>query len=117
MFKNMKVTLIISSLVGGGAEKVCVNIANGLAEIGWNVDLVILNLKDSSYLFNVSKNVNLVELKVNHARYATFSLLKYISFRMPFFTVLTVMFDLSPMPSFVKINVFFLNISGDANNA
>lgn len=78
MFKNMKVTLIISSLVGGGAEKVCVNIANGLAEIGWNVDLVILNLKDSSYLFNVSKNVNLVELKVNHARYATFSLLKYI---------------------------------------
>ncbi len=78
MPQNMKVTLIISSLVGGGAEKVCVNIANGLAKIGWNVDLVLLNLKKSSYLFNVSENVNLVELKVNHARYATFSLLKYI---------------------------------------
>jgi glycosyltransferase involved in cell wall biosynthesis len=74
----MKITLIISSLVGGGAEKVCVNIANGLAKKGWSVDLVVLNLKNSSYLFNVSKNVNLVELKVNHARYAIFSLLKYI---------------------------------------
>ena len=28
-------------------------------------------------IFYVSENVNLVELKVNHARYATFSLLKY----------------------------------------
>ena len=45
----MKVTLIISSLVGGGAEKVCMNIANGLAEIGWNVDLVLLNLKKLEY--------------------------------------------------------------------
>tara|TARA_B100001057_G_scaffold367089_1_gene370455 strand:- start:1048 stop:2178 length:1131 start_codon:yes stop_codon:yes gene_type:complete len=76
--KNLKVTLIISSLAGGGAEKVCVNVANGLAKIGWNVDLVVLNLKNSTYLFNVSKNVNLVELKVNHTRYAMYSLLKYI---------------------------------------
>ena len=110
MPQNMKVTLIISSLAGGGAEKVCVNIANGLAKIGWNVDLVLLNLKKSSYLFNVSENVNLVELKVNHARYATFSLLKYIYKNKPnlflaFNYELTVL--ISSSLKFTRILIFF----------
>ena len=39
-----KVTLIIDSLRGGGSQRVCVCIANGLIKSGWDVDLVILNL-------------------------------------------------------------------------
>ena len=44
MNSNKKITLMISSLSGGGAEGVCVNIANSFAKRGWQVDLVILNL-------------------------------------------------------------------------
>jgi len=71
------------SLRGGGAQRVCVNIANGLIELGWKVDLVILNLNDQNYLDQLSKKVNLVELNVNHVRYSSVSLLKYIYKKKP----------------------------------
>ena len=45
-----KVTLIISSLTGGGAESVCVSIANSFADSGWKVDLVVLNVVVGSQL-------------------------------------------------------------------
>ena len=48
--KNKKIVLLSSSLAGGGAEGVCVNIANNLARLGWNVDLLVLTLKDEAYL-------------------------------------------------------------------
>ena len=40
---------MISSLSGGGAESVCISIANSFANNGWNVDLVILNLNDDAF--------------------------------------------------------------------
>lgn len=73
-----KITFVISSLAGGGAEKVCVNIANGLASQGWNVTLMVLNLKNSVFHTNVNKNVNFVVLDVNNARYAFLPIYKYI---------------------------------------
>lgn len=75
---NKRVTFLISSLAGGGAEGVCVNVANGLAEQGWQVDLVVLHLNNAAYHDRVSDKVNLVVLDVNHARYAGLPLLKYI---------------------------------------
>jgi glycosyltransferase involved in cell wall biosynthesis len=72
-----KITLIISSLTGGGAEGICVNIANNFANNGWKVDLVVLNLNDEDYLDRVSANVNLVDLNVNHTRNSFIPLLKY----------------------------------------
>jgi glycosyltransferase involved in cell wall biosynthesis len=75
---NKKVTFLINSLAGGGAEGVCVNVANGFAEQGWQVDLVILNLNNAVYRDRVSDKVNLVILNINHARYAGVPLLKYI---------------------------------------
>lgn len=73
-----KITLLISSLAGGGAEGVCVNVANGLAECGWQVDLVVLHTNNAAYLERVSQKVNLVVLGVNHARNAPLPLLLYI---------------------------------------
>lgn len=73
-----KATLLISSLAGGGAEGVCVTVANGLVEKGWQIDLVILHTKNAVYLNNLSHRVNLVVLNVNHARQASVPLLKYI---------------------------------------
>ncbi|GHY57124.1 putative glycosyl transferase family 1 [Vibrio cholerae] len=81
--KNKKITLFISSLAGGGAEGVCVNVANGLADHGWQVDLVVLHTNNSAYLKRVSRKVNLVVLGVNHARHAPLPLLRYIRQRKP----------------------------------
>ena len=76
--KKKKIVLISSSLAGGGAEGVCVNIANGLANKGRNVDLLVLNLKDEAYLNRLSKKVNLVILGSNNTKYSILSLLRYI---------------------------------------
>ena len=57
---NKKITILISSLSGGGAEGVSVNVANSFARDGWTVDLVVLHLKNASYLDRVSEKVNLV---------------------------------------------------------
>lgn len=75
---NKKITLFINSLNGGGAENVCVSLANGLAEIGWEVDLLLLNLNSSDYIGRVDNNVNVVVLGVNHTRGALFYVFKYL---------------------------------------
>jgi len=80
---NKKVTFLISSLAGGGAEGVCVNIANGLAEQGWQVDLVVLHLNNAAYHDRVSDKVNLVVLGVNHARYAFNPIRQYLKANQP----------------------------------
>lgn len=78
MYSTKRITLIISSLSGGGAEGICVNIANSLANIGWQVDLVVLNLNNEVYLDRISNKVKLVVLNVNHTRYSFVPLLKYL---------------------------------------
>jgi glycosyltransferase involved in cell wall biosynthesis len=78
MNSNNNITFLISTLSGGGAEGVCVGIANKFAESGWNVDLVVLNLKNEAYLDRLSDKVNLVVLNTNHARFSSIPILKYI---------------------------------------
>ena len=73
-----KISLIINSLAGGGAEGVCVSVANSFANNGYEVDLIILNLNNEVYLDRLSKKVNLIVLQVNHARYSFLPLLKYL---------------------------------------
>lgn len=69
---------LVSSISGGGAEAVCLNIANGLAERGWNVDLLVLHAAENSYITRLSDKVNLVDLKAKRARYAAPALVWYI---------------------------------------
>lgn len=73
-----KITLLISSLAGGGSESVCVTLANSFINHGWKVDLIVLNLNNEVFLNYLSKKVNLIILKKKHARYSFFSLLNYI---------------------------------------
>lgn len=75
---SKKITILISSLSGGGAEGVCVNIANGLADNGWQVDLLVLHTHNAAYVDLISQKVNLAVLGVNHARLASLPLLRYI---------------------------------------
>ena len=60
-----KITLLISSLAGGGSESVCVTLANSFVNHGWKVDLIVLNLNNEVFLNYLSKKVNLVILKKN----------------------------------------------------
>src|SRR5690606_41284854 len=55
-------TLFRSSLAGGGAERSMLNLAHGLADCGYAVDLVLAQAK-GPYLGSVHKAVRLVDLK------------------------------------------------------
>ena len=48
------ITFFLSSLSGGGTENVCVNLANSLIESGWDVSLVVLNLKNADFIDKLS---------------------------------------------------------------
>jgi len=63
-------TFVIMSLAGGGAEHVCVSIANGLTKRGWKVSLIVVTLKDAVYLGDINENVKIYDLNADHARYA-----------------------------------------------
>lgn len=78
MDSKNKISFIISSLSDGGAEGICVSIANSFAENGWQVDLVVLNLDNEVYLDRISKNVNLIVLDISHSRFSFISLSKYL---------------------------------------
>ncbi len=65
--RRSRIMLLCNSLNGGGAERMMVYIANGLADKGFEVDLVVLRLQ-GPYVSLVSPSVNLIELKYNRAR-------------------------------------------------
>jgi glycosyltransferase involved in cell wall biosynthesis len=95
-FDNKKVTFLIHSLRWGGAEGVCINVANGLAEQGWQVDFLVMHLNNSEYLHRLSNKINVVVLSVHHARYSGFALLKYIYQQKPK-TVIVFNYELAVM--------------------
>lgn len=75
---NKSITFLIRSLNGGGAEGVCVNLANSISERGWDVKLVLLCLENEELFRQLSEKVKVEILGKKHARTAFFSLLKYV---------------------------------------
>lgn len=65
---NFKLSIITSSLAGGGAEKIAVNLANHYAELGYTIDLVTFNAK-GEYIEQLSSLVELVDLKIKPVRF------------------------------------------------
>lgn len=78
MNQNNKITFLINSLCGGGAERVCVTIANGFSEQGWNVKLLTLNLDGEVYRKRLLPKVVLETLNYRHARTSTLRLLYWL---------------------------------------
>lgn len=72
-----KVTLYIPSMNGGGAERVMLTLANGLAEKDIQVDL-LLNRVEGPYLKDVSKKVNIVNLNTSRTLRSILPLSKYL---------------------------------------
>ena len=78
LMSNKKVTFFISSLNGGGAEGVCINLANALSKRGWNITIVILNLTNAEYKNRIEDGVELISLNVSNSRYAFFKIRKLL---------------------------------------
>ncbi len=74
---NTSITFISSSLRGGGAEKVSVNLANSFSNKGYKINFVVLNLINAVHQGSLDKNIKLTNLNVNHARTSFSSILKY----------------------------------------
>lgn len=66
--------LITTNLGGGGAENVCVTVANALVKKGWEVNIVVLNLNEFVFDARFDKRIKIWDLKVKHARNSFFAL-------------------------------------------
>ncbi|KZN58243.1 hypothetical protein N473_05740 [Pseudoalteromonas luteoviolacea CPMOR-1] len=76
--QKKSVTLLISSLGGGGAERVCATIASALAQRGWDVTLLTLNDHKMTLAADIDEKVKLKNLGVDKARSAVFPLVRYL---------------------------------------
>lgn len=77
-----KLTFFLSSLLGGGAERVFITIANNFASKGRNVDLVVANGK-GPYLNEISPLVNVVDLSCEQTFMSIKQLTLYLNNRKP----------------------------------
>jgi len=73
----MKVALFLPSLNGGGAERVMVNLARGLAELGLQVDLVLAKA-EGPLLADIPIGVNAVDLNAKRVLYSLPGLIGYL---------------------------------------
>jgi glycosyltransferase involved in cell wall biosynthesis len=105
---NRKVTFIIGSLNGGGAQRVCVNIANALIDNNWEVSLIVLNLSNSVYHDQLNSEIKLINLGVNHTRVALIHLMNYFK-RVDNNLIVTFDYELSIISILLKI-IFRYNI-------
>lgn len=71
------VSLFVPSLRGGGAERAMVTLANGFAERGLKVDLVLASA-EGPYLSEVSSGVNIIDLKSSRVLASLPGLVRYL---------------------------------------
>lgn len=74
---SARVAILITNLAGGGAERVCVNVANTLVRRGVAVDMVLLR-SVGAFLKLLDPRVNVVELSASRIRHSFLPLVKYL---------------------------------------
>lgn len=79
---NYKISIILPSLRGGGAERSMLTLANELAEQNYRVDLILVK-KEGAYVDDVYHEVNLIDLNRSRVIKSIFSLRSYISNNKP----------------------------------
>jgi len=80
--KHTRLALFLPSLRGGGAERVMLNLAEGFAQRGFCVDLVLAKA-EGPYLKDVSKEVRVVDLKASRVIKSLPSLVRYLRSEKP----------------------------------
>lgn len=84
----MKIHIFIAHMSIGGAERVCVNLANEFAELGNEVHIVVLNLENDVNTHLLDSRVQVHSLGVSRLRYSALAMLRYVrKYRPPFLFV------------------------------
>ncbi len=84
----MKIHIFIAHMGIGGAERVCVNLANEFAELENEVHIVVLNLENDVNTHLLDKRVQVHSLNVSRIRYSPIAMLRYIKkYQPPFLFV------------------------------
>jgi len=71
------IAIFLPSLVGGGAERVMVNLAEGFVERGYRVDMVLAKA-EGPYLKSLPKAINVVDLETKSVVLSMNKLIKYL---------------------------------------
>lgn len=79
---EQKLAFFIPSLAGGGAERIWLILCNGLAERGYNIDLVLAQ-SQGPYIEQVSPKVRIINLKANRTIMSLFALTTYLKSENP----------------------------------
>lgn len=80
--KDFRLALFISSLRGGGAERVMVNLAKGFVEQGLDVDLVLAKA-EGPYLSQVPSGIRVVDLQASRVLASLPGLVRYLKRERP----------------------------------
>lgn len=83
ILKERKISLFMPSLNGGGAQRVMVNIANGMVKRGLNVDLVLAKAS-GEYLNQIEPGVHIIDLNSSRVIKSFFKLSNYIRREKPY---------------------------------
>ena len=91
-------------------------LANGMAEDGWDVTLVVLNLENAVYQYRLDPKLKLVNLHKGHARTALFALWNYLLNARPerilaFNHQLVILLILIRIFSFLRFSIISRNIN------
>ncbi|MFM6119691.1 MAG: glycosyltransferase [Sphaerospermopsis kisseleviana] len=82
MNSGKKITLFLPSLAGGGAQKIMVYLANGFAQRGFAMDLVLIKA-EGPYLPLVSDQVRVIDLNCPRVLASLPSLIRYLKTEKP----------------------------------
>ena len=74
----MEIHIFIAHMGIGGAERVCVNLANEFVKKGHEVHVVVLNLENDVNTHLLDKKVQVHSLEVSRLRYSFIAMLKYV---------------------------------------
>jgi glycosyltransferase involved in cell wall biosynthesis len=77
-----KIAIFLPSLYGGGAEKTMLNLASGIADRGYKVDLVLVKAK-GVYFDQVSKKIRVVDLRASRSIMCYPALVHYLRTEKP----------------------------------
>jgi len=75
--KKMKVSFLMRSAQGGGAERVMISLANSFVEKGYDIDFLFVHA-EGPFLKEINKDINIVDLKAKRAIFSLFKLYFYL---------------------------------------
>lgn len=109
------VILFIDSLRAGGAERVCVNLANSLSKKGVSVKLLVMNYEQYGCAYKLLDEIEIIDLKCFKARHLCIPLLKYL-YKNPVDTIVCFNYELTILLALLRRFIPSINFKLVARN-